>query len=350
MVNVNFKTVKLSDFTTIKLGGQADKFVECVSDDDIINAVLYARENKLPFQVLAGGSNSIFTDDGFDGMVIYINTKGIEHKGDLFTAKAGENWDSFVAHTLNNGWGGIECLSGIPGSAGATPIQNVGAYGQEVSEVIKSVKAINTKTLEYEIFDNKSCEFSYRNSRFKSHDKGNYIITEVTFDLNFNSEPVLKYKDLQDLMKIDELYNSLQNNISKLLYVREAVLKIRSAKSMVYDENDKNSISCGSFFTNPVIDEIAYGNFLKKCSELKLNPVCYKVGEQYKVSAAWLIENTGFEKGYTENGIGISSKHSLALINKGGSTKDLINLSEKIQNEVFQKFGIKLIPEPELIT
>ena len=350
MVNVNFKTVKLSDFTTIKLGGQADKFVECVSDDDIVNAVKYARENKLPFQVLAGGSNSIFADEGFSGMVIYIDTKGIDNKGDLFTAKAGECWDSFVDHTLNSGWGGIECLSGIPGSAGATPIQNVGAYGQEVSEVIKSVKALDTKTLEYEIFNNESCEFSYRNSRFKSRDKGNYIITEVTFELKFNAEPVIKYKDLQDLLKNDELYNSLQNNISKLLYVRNAVLKIRAAKSMIYNENDGDSISCGSFFTNPIIDASAYEEFLNKCSELNLQPVCYKSGEQFKVSAAWLIENSGFNKGHTENGIGISSKHSLALVNRGGSTKDLINFSEKIQNKVLLKFGINLIREPELIS
>lgn len=350
MVNITFKTVNLSDFTTIKLGGQADKFIECVNDDDIVNAVKYARENNLPFQVLAGGSNSIFSDEGYSGLVIYINTKGINHINDLFTVKAGENWDSFVEFTLNNGWGGIECLSGIPGSVGATPIQNVGAYGQEVSEVIKSVKAINTKTLEYEVFDNKSCGFSYRNSRFKSLDKGNYIITEVTFNLKFNAEPVIRYKDLNGLLINNELYNSLKNNISKLLFVRNTVLNIRAGKSMIYKENDPDSISCGSFFTNPIIASDAYKEFLHKCSELNLPPVCYKTGKHYKISAAWLIENSGFNKGYSENGIGISSKHSLALVNKGGSTKDLISFSEKIQNEVFLKFGINLIPEPELIS
>lgn len=350
MSNISFKTVKLSDFTTIKLGGQADKFVECVNDDDIINAVKYARENNLPFQVLAGGSNSIFVDDGFSGVLIYINTKGIIHKNDLFTVKAGENWDSFVNYILNNGWGGIECLSGIPGSVGATPIQNVGAYGQEVSEVIKSVKAINTNTLEYEVFDNKSCGFSYRSSRFKSSDKGKYIITEVIFELKFNAAPVIKYKDLKELLENDELYNLLKNNISKLILIRNTVLKIRAAKSMIYNENDGDSISCGSFFTNPIIDSSSYEEFLNKCSELNLQPVCYKTGEQFKVSAAWLIENSGFNKGHTENGIGISSKHSLALVNRGGSTKDLINFSEKIQNNVLLKFGINLIREPELIS
>ena len=350
MADITFKSVKLSDFTTIKLGGQTDKFVECVNDDEIINAVKYAKENNLPFQVLAGGSNSIFGDDGFDGVVIYINSKGIAHDGDFFTVKAGENWDLFVAYALNNGWGRIECLSGIPGSVGATPIQNVGAYGQEVADVIKSVKAINTETLELEVFNKKSCGFSYRNSSFKSFDKGKYIITEVTFKLKFNAEPVIKYKELEDLLGTDELYNSLQNNISKLIYVRNKVLEIRAKKSMIFDENDKDSISCGSFFTNPIINEDEYNKFLKKCGELNLQPVCYKTGEQYKVSAAWLIENSGFYKGYTENGIGISSKHSLALVNKGGSTKELINLSEKIQNEVFLKFGIGLIREPELIT
>lgn len=350
MDDLSFKTVKLSDFTTIKLGGQSDKFVECVSDDDIINAVIYARDNNLSFQVLAGGSNSIFPDEGFKGVVIYINSKGISQDGDLFIVNAGVNWDAFVEFALLNGYAGIECLSGIPGSVGATPIQNVGAYGQEVSKVIKSVKALNTDTLKFEVFSKMSCGFSYRNSMFKSISKGKYIITEVTFDLEFNGEPVIKYKELYDLLVYDDIYKSLHNNISKLIYVRNTVLEIRAGKSMIYNENDSESFSCGSFFTNPVIDKKAYKNFLKKCSELNLQPVCYKVGEQYKVSAAWLIENSGFEKGYTKNGIGISSKHSLALVNKGGSTKDLIRLSEKIQNKVFLKFGIKLIREPELIT
>ncbi|MFA5010414.1 MAG: UDP-N-acetylmuramate dehydrogenase [Ignavibacteria bacterium] len=350
MSDISFKSVKLSDFTTINLGGAADKFVECKNDSEIINAVNYAVKENLSYHVLAGGSNTIFNDDGYKGVIIYINSKGILRKDDLFTVKAGENWDSFVEHTVNNGYSGIECLSGIPGSVGATPIQNVGAYGQEVSDVIESVKAINTKTLEFETFPKESCEFSYRNSRFKSNDKGKYIITEVTFKLKFNSVPVIKYKELKDKINSHPSFHFFQNNISKHILIRNTVLEIRAAKSMIYNKNDENSISCGSFFTNPLINEDSYNEFLSKCNELNLQPVCFKSGEQFKVSAAWLIENSGFNKGFLENGIGISSKHSLALINKGGSTKDLIVFSEKIQCEVFLKFGINLIREPELIS
>jgi len=349
MSDLNFRSVKLSDYTTIKLGGAASKFVECRTDKDISDAIVYAKQNKTPFHVLGGGSNTVFPDEGYDGMIIYVNTKGIEKAGDLFSVKAGERWDDFVKYAVGLNYSGIECLSGIPGSAGATPIQNVGAYGQEVSNVIETVKAIDVDTLNIVEFSNKECNFSYRNSRFKSTDKNRYLVTDVVFRLNPSGVPEIKYKELDDYLGTYHGNNSLNKDKGTLLIVRDAVLAIRRKKSMVYDENDMDSHSCGSFFTNPVLNSAEFDDFITVCKSLNLEANSYRAGDKFKVSAAWLIEKTGFEKGYTENGIGISNKHTLAIVNRGGSTFDLINLSEKIKKTVYNKFKISLEREPELV-
>jgi UDP-N-acetylmuramate dehydrogenase len=342
MSNLKFSSVRLSDYTTIKLGGMASKFVECSTDKEISDAIVYAKQNKTPFHVLGGGSNTVFSDKGYDGIIIYVNTKGIEKSGDLFSVKAGERWDAFVKYAVGMNYSGIECLSGIPGSAGATPIQNVGAYGAEVSNVIETVKAIDVETLNVIEFSNKECNFSYRNSRFKSADKNKYIVTDVVFRLNPSGVPEIKYKELDD-------YLGTYHGINSLNKVRDAVLNIRRKKSMVYDENDKDSYSCGSFFTNPVLNSFKFDGFISVCKSLNLEANSYKSGDRYKISAAWLIENSGFSKGLTENGIGISNKHTLAIVNRGGSTVDLINFSEKIKKTVYNKFKISLEREPELV-
>jgi UDP-N-acetylmuramate dehydrogenase len=342
MSDLKFSTVKLSDYTTIKLGGYSDKFVECTTDKDISDAIAYASEHKLSFHVLGGGSNTVFSDKGYDGIIINVNTKGIEKSGDHFSVKAGERWDDFVRYAVGLNYSGIECLSGIPGSTGATPIQNVGAYGVEVSNVIETVKALDVKTLNIVEFSNKECNFSYRNSRFKSSDKNKYIVTEVIFKLNPSGVPEIKYKELDD-------YLGTYHGINSLNKVRDAVLNIRRKKSMVYDESDKDSFSCGSFFTNPVLNSKEFDGFLSVCKSLNLEANSYKSGDCFKISAAWLIENSGFSKGLTENGIGISNKHTLAIVNRGGSTVDLINLSEKIKKTVYNKFKISLEREPELV-
>ena len=202
MSDLNFSTVKLSEYTTIKLGGTSNKFVECRTDKDISRAVAYASEHNFPFHVLGGGSNTIFQDNGYSGIIIYVNSKGIEKSGNLFSVKAGERWDDFVKYAVGLNYSGIECLSGIPGSTGATPIQNVGAYGQEVSSVIETVKAIDVHTLNIVEFNNKECNFSYRNSRFKSADKNRFIVTEVVFRLNPTGIPEIKYKELDDFLEL----------------------------------------------------------------------------------------------------------------------------------------------------
>jgi UDP-N-acetylmuramate dehydrogenase len=346
---MNIRSVKLSDYTTIKLGGMSNKFIECINEDDILEAVAYAKKNKLSIQVLGGGSNTIFPDEGFTGVILYINTKGIKKSGSIFSVKAGEKWDEFVEHTINLNYSGLECLSGIPGSTGATPIQNVGAYGQEVSNAIHYIKTVNIQTLQFMEFSNNECGFSYRNSRFKSQDKNKYIITEVLFALNPSGETKIEYKELIEYLETYPQYN-LFSNSDKLKAIREATLNIRRKKSMVYDENDGDSYSCGSFFTNPILNSKQFEKFCNICLEFGLESKSYKNGEEFKISAGWLIENSGFYKGFTENGIGISNKHSLAIVNRGGSTKDLICFAEKIKEEVLKKFTISLELEPELVS
>lgn len=344
------KDILLSEYTTIGLGGFADYFIECNSEEDIINAISYAKSNKKRYHILGGGSNTVFSDNGFNGIVIYINTKGIsDDENGNFIVKAGMEWDTFVEYTVKKGFSGIECLSGIPGNTGAAPIQNIGAYGQEVSESIVSVKVIDTENMETITFDNERCNFSYRNSMFKAHKSKRYVITDVIFRLEKSSNPEIRYKELSDYLGTYGEYNSFNNNRDKILFIRKAVLEIRRRKSMVFDLNDPDTISCGSFFTNPVLSQDNHLKFIELCNRFNLIPVSYKYDGSHKVSAAWLIENAGFAKGITENGIGISSKHTLALVNRGGTTESLINFSEKIIKTVFEKFGIRLSVEPVII-
>ena len=246
------ENLPLSTLTTIKLGGNARYFISCESEEEIISALKYAKDNKLEVFVMSGGSNVIFPDEGFKGLVLQVNNKGIEFDDELVTSKAGENWDEFVAQCVDKGLGYIECLSGIPGSVGATPIQNVGAYGQEVKDSIVLVKAIDRDTLEEIEFLNADCNFSYRNSRFKSEDKDKYIITEVTFRLKKNCIPHLRYAELNRYLNQFIDMETLLPGREKLTIVRNAVLEIRKKKGMVIDPKDPYSVSCGSFFTNPI--------------------------------------------------------------------------------------------------
>lgn len=344
---LKFSERLLSELTTIRLGGNAKHFIECASEEEILDTLKYASENNLGVFILGGGSNVIFPDDGFEGIVLKINLKGVSFNNDVVTVKAGEDWDVFVKTTIDNGYAGLECLSGIPGTAGATPIQNVGAYGVEVGNLIIDVTAIDRRTLEKVVLLSGECGFSYRNSRFKGTDKEKFIITEVKFRLVKNGEPVIKYPELAKYIGTYVDLNSLKG-IEKIKAVREAVIKIRVGKSMVYDENDADSHSCGSFFTNPVINQSIFNEFMSKCEQKGLKPAYFKDKSNYKVSAAWLIENAGIKKGFTMNGAGISGKHSLALVNRGCSTKDILDLSNHIKNVVFQNFGITLEMEPVL--
>jgi len=343
-----FGTKMLSDVTTIRLGGTAKHFIECNSEEEIIRTLKFSSENNISVFVLGGGSNVIFDDEGFDGIILKVNLKGIEFAGDIVTVKAGEDWDEFVRTTIDNDFAGLECLSGIPGTAGATPVQNVGAYGVEVGNLITGISAIDRKTSDKVVFKPDECGFSYRNSRFKGEDKDKFIITDVSFRLVKSGEPVIKYPELAKYIGTHIDLKSLNNGKERVLAVRDAVLKIRIGKSMIVDENDADSHSCGSFFTNPVLKPADFNEFLSKCVHKNLKPPYFKDGENFKVSAAWLIENSGFVKGFSLNGAGISNKHSLALVNRGCKTKDILHLAEHIRKTVSDNFGVTLEIEPIL--
>lgn len=353
--NINFqRDILLSNLTTIKLGGKAKYFYECKTTEDLKGCLIISEKESLPVQVIGGGSNIIFPDEDFDGIVIKIDIKGIEIEKSIndlviVSVGAGEDWDGFVKHCIENDLAGIECLSGIPGTAGATPIQNVGAYDQEVSNKISSVTALDRESLELVKFENKACKFGYRQSRFKNEDREKFIITEVIFKLKKYGEPHTIYPEILKMIETLDGYESLKKGTEKLTAVRNIVLETRKKKSMVIDNNDPNTISCGSFFTNPILSEIEFKKFDKICEENNLTPPAIKTDEGIKVPAAWLIENSGFYKGFRKWGAGISENHSLALINRGGTTKELLELAEDIENTVYSKFGIKLNKEPIIV-
>lgn len=340
---------KLSGHTTISLGGIAKKFISCADENAIIEVLKYSITESEKIQIISGGSNIIFQDKGYNGIVMKINNKGIKSitNGDdeILTVKAGESWDDFVKHCISEGYQGIECMSGIPGSVGATPVQNVGAYGQEVKDVIASLKAINRETLENIVISKEECNFRYRQSRFKNTDRDKFIITEVTFVLNKNKSPEIKYPELEKYIRENIEYKASESIREKLEIIRKAVIALRKKKSMVIDEIDPNSKSCGSFFTNPVITEKEFNELKSRVTDFPF----YKTEDGYKIPAAWLIENSGFRKGYRLNGAGISENHSLAIINCGGKTADILKLAMDIELSVLNKFGIRLEKEPVIV-
>jgi len=327
--------------TTIGLGGLARWFARCRTTDDIRASLEFARRSKLPVQVFAGGSNIIFHDEGFEGVVLQVCLPGYSAEdttdGALVTVGAGEPWDAVVLRTVSRGWGGIECLSGIPGSAGATPVQNVGAYGQEVAETIVSVSAIDRETLRDTAFTQEECGFGYRESRFKGVDANRFIITAVRFRLAARPAADISYPELA--REIDE-----RGAARTPAAVREAVLALRRKKSMVIDPSDPNSRSVGSFFMNPVVP---LEFFEKRLKSLALPT--YPAPGGVKLSAAWLVEHAGFPKGTRRGGACISERHALAIVNRGGTTADVLTLAADIERRVEEKFGVRLRREPVIV-
>ncbi|MBW7858606.1 MAG: UDP-N-acetylmuramate dehydrogenase [Leptonema sp. (in: Bacteria)] len=344
--------VDLAPLTTLQMGGKARYFVEVTSNDDLKEAFEYIQNKNLKYYILAGGSNTIFSDTGFNGIVVKMAIKGIdrlESNSQLFRVAAGERFDSFVQLTVDLGLSGLECLSGIPGSVGATPVQNVGAYGQEVKDTILKVKGMMPNGESVEL-SNHDCNFSYRNSRFKNGDL--LVITYVQFQLCANSIENPTYLELKNLYNEQlDLHQELQSSeptvADKLQILRESVISIRRRKSMIIDPFDADSRSAGSFFLNPILSQDQYEPIQERLT--KAGAPVHFVENQVKLSAAWLVENSGFYRGYTENGVGISNSHSLALVNRGGSSQELLQLAEKIKFEVEQKFQVKLEQEPNYV-
>jgi UDP-N-acetylmuramate dehydrogenase len=332
------RNISLAPLTTLKVGGPANFFARAHNEDDVVRAFKFARDNSLDVFVLGGGSNIVVSDRGFDGLVLQIGLKGIGVDGELVTAQAGEDWDGFVSYCVDNDLAGVECMSGIPGFVGGTPVQNVGAYGQEVSETIAAVRCLDRTTNEIVELSNAECGFSYRTSIFNSTERERYVVLAVTYRLERGGGPKIVYKDLKE---------HFGDRTATLAETRRAVIEIRRAKSMVIDPSDPNARSAGSFFKNPII-EVSHYEMIRAAFNADIP--YFLAGDMIKIPAAWLIERSGFHKGYSLGRAGISSNHSLAIVNRGGaSAAEIIALKEKIQDGVEEKFDILLQPEPVFV-
>ena len=339
--------VALAPFTTFGIGGPARWFVEARSEAEIVEAVRWARERDVPLFVLGGGSNLLISDKGFDGLVLRIALKGIESVNDgasdgasrLFRVGAGENWDEFVSLAVGQDCAGIECLAGIPGTVGGTPVQNVGAYGQEVSETIERVRVLDLESLLFVEMTAAECGFAYRSSIFNSTQRGRFLVTRVDYRLRLRGAARLSYADLRKVFP-DGSWPSLAE-------VAAAVRRIRQSKGMLLVEGDADCRSAGSFFKNPVI-EVLY--LPEITARVGAQPPTYPAGDGLvKLSAAWLIEQAGCHKGFRMGSVGISSRHTLALVNLGGATaKDVLALRDLIRERV-GRLGIQLEMEPVMV-
>ncbi len=339
------ENVPLAPLTTLGVGGNARFFVKAENPQEVEDAVSFSRQKGLALFVLGGGSNVVVSDQGWGGLVLQIGISGLEEggKGQLAVG-AGVDWDSFVAHCVSRNWAGVECLSGIPGSVGGTPVQNVGAYGQEVSETITSLVAFDLAENRVRELSPAECGFSYRTSIFNTSQRGRYVILRVSYALEPDGKPRLQYADLQK-------YFAGRDGPPSLAETRNAVQKIRASKGMLITAGDPDSRSAGSFFKNPVLAAAAHEELMRRASERRLQVPSYPaLSQQHKVSAAWLVENSGFKKGYSRGHAGISAKHALALVNRDGATAaDITALKEEIQARVEQVWGIHLEPEPVFV-
>ena len=342
------ENVPLAPLTTLGVGGNANFFVRAESVRDVEEAVRFAHGKQLPLFVLGGGSNLVISDQGWNGLILQIGIPEIEEHQEpgktLFEAGAAVDWDEFVAYCVSRNCAGVECLSGIPGSVGGTPVQNVGAYGQEVSETIVSLLAFDLDENRVRELNATECGFSYRSSIFNSTQRGRYIILRVSYALSPKEKPSLQYADLQK-------YFAGRDGTPTLAQVREAVREIRASKGMLISPGDPDSRSAGSFFKNPLLSTSQHDELTRRAAERKLNVPSYPaLSQQKKVSAAWLVENSGFRKGYAKGNVGISSKHALAIVNRGGATAaDIVGLKDEIQARVNQAWGIRLQPEPVFV-
>ncbi|HMG85630.1 MAG TPA: UDP-N-acetylmuramate dehydrogenase [Terracidiphilus sp.] len=341
---------ELAPLTTLGIGGPARWYVSAGTEADIADAAAWARGESVPLFVLGGGSNLVVADAGFDGLVLHIALKGIHAQAGVagfnervYRVAAGEDWDQFVQRTVEEDCAGLECLAGIPGTTGGTPVQNVGAYGQEVSRVIDRVRAFDLHEQTFVEFTATDCAFAYRHSRFNTTDRGRYAVSRVDYRLNLHGNAMLKYADLQK--------EFATNTTPGLREVAETVRSIRRSKGMLIVEGDPDSRSAGSFFKNPIVNAEGAAAVAAVVGE---EPPRFPAGpgreSAVKLPAAWLIEKAGFTKGYTLGAAGISSKHTLALVNRGGATAAaILSLADKIRDAVERQFGIQLQMEPMML-
>jgi UDP-N-acetylmuramate dehydrogenase len=334
----------LAPLTTLRLGGPARRLLRADTEEELVAAVRDADAAGEPLLVLAGGSNVVIADEGFDGTVVLVATEGVEPVGpSTLRVAAGEPWDPFVERCVRDGLAGVESLSGIPGSVGATPIQNVGAYGQEVSETIAAVRVLDRRSGAVEELPPEACGFAYRSSAFK-RDPSRWVVLSVDFALVRDPlSPPIRYAELARALGIEV------GERAPLAEVRDAVLGLRRRKGMVVDPSDPDSVSAGSFFTNPILTAEEFARLAERFDGAV--PHWPQPDGRVKASAAWLIERAGFGKGYGDpRTIAISSKHTLALTNRGeGTTERLVALARDVAGEVEREFGVALHPEPVFV-
>ncbi|MFI6389221.1 UDP-N-acetylmuramate dehydrogenase [Nonomuraea sp. NPDC050540] len=336
----------LAPYTTLGLGGPAREFVEAGTAEQLVSFVAEADRDGVPTLVLGGGSNLVVPDEGFDGLVVKVASTGVRAERDggqvLLTVEAGEDWDALVARAVAEGWSGIECMSGVPGLVGSTPIQNVGAYGQDVSQTVRCVRAYDRKTRQVVDIEARRCGFSYRDSAFK-RDLSRHVVLGVTYVLDISElSGEVAYKELAARLGVP------MGERVRLADARAAVLALRRSKGMVLDPEDPDTRSAGSFFTNPILTP-------GQAAELELrapgHPRWDLPDGMVKVPAAWLIEQAGFPKGYRRGPARISTKHTLALTNPDGSATaaDLLALAREVRDGVAEKFGVRLVNEPVMV-
>ena len=340
----------LAPFTTLGIGGPARWFTVARNESEVAEAAAWARDRSISLFVLGSGSNLLVSDSGFSGLVVQVGLPGINESAGrdgtiLFEVSAGEDWDAFVQRAANKNCAGIECLAGIPGTVGGTPVQNVGAYGQEVASTIHRVRAFDLAQHAFVEFSAEECGFAYRRSRFNTDDRGLYVVTRVDYRLTPGGVPTLRYADLQRAF--------LPGSSPSLKEVAEAVRRIRQSKGMLLVDGDPDCRSAGSFFKNPIVAEeqvqkvAAIGG--TRPPRFPAGPGAENEG-RVKVPAAWLIEQAGFSKGYTLGAAGVSRRHTLALINRGGATaSDILALADQINSAVSERFGITLEMEPVML-
>ncbi|MEX2223627.1 MAG: UDP-N-acetylmuramate dehydrogenase [Candidatus Rokuibacteriota bacterium] len=331
----------LAPHCSLRVGGGARFFLEARDEAAVLEAADWAASRALPLRVLGGGSNLVIADEGVDGLVLKIGLRGVsarEIPGAVeVTAAAGEPWDDFVRHSVERGWAGLECLSGIPGLVGATPIQNVGAYGQEVSDTLAAVRALDRARGCVVTLAPADCGFGYRDSFFKSRAPGRYVVLAVTYRLIPGGAPYLGYADIA---------REIGTASPALATVRETVIRVRRSKSMVLDPGDPNARSCGSFFLNPIVDVAALPVIDARAAGLAM-PRWPQPDGRVKLSAAWLIERAGFTRGQADGPVGLSTRHTLAIVcHDAARARDVAAFARRLRAGVEQRFGVRLQPEP----
>jgi UDP-N-acetylmuramate dehydrogenase len=336
--------VPLAPLCTLGVGGPARFFVEATGEDAVLEAMAWAARRRMKLRVLGGGSNLLIADEGVDGLVLKVAIRGVREcvgaGGVEVTAAAGEPWDDVVRLAVEHGWAGIECLSGIPGLTGATPIQNVGAYGQEVSDTVVAVRALDRVERAVVTLAPADCRFAYRDSIFRSGAPGRHVVLAVTYRLVPGRAPTVRYAELARYLEARGLSSP------SLADVRAAVHAIRRAKSMVIEAGDPNRRSCGSFFINPLV---APGDAarVRARAEDSAMPSWLQPDGRVKLSAAWLIERAGFARGYRVGAVGLSTRHALAIVAlEGARAREVAALARQMRARVEDRFGIRLVPEP----